>query len=292
MLAPNCTTASGKMWGMEIIDYLGGEDLGGGKWNFRLGRELHGAFGGANGGVVAAVSVLAARSVAPGRIPAGLDVRFVRGLTAGAARVQTEVLSEGRTLSVVRPQIFDESGKLCTHAVVTLVAPEALAAIDEAGSARPPDGWVAHGEGRRWAKPKGVEIPLIETFAPAIVGRDDKGFATAIRIPWTGPAFGAESACVAADISVGPPVGSIVRGKPVPTPNPDLSLRFCGDFDTPRTLVGAARLEAVHSGLATTRIEVWSDDTLYAVGVSTTTMLAGNWPGTKAGTTSTTSQSS
>lgn len=69
-------------------EYLQGTPLEDGSWAFAIGRERHGAFGGAFGGVVSAVAVMAARSAAPGRVPAALDVHYLRGLPAGTARVQ------------------------------------------------------------------------------------------------------------------------------------------------------------------------------------------------------------
>jgi hypothetical protein len=88
----------------------------------------------------------------------------------------------------------------------------------------------------------------------------------------------AEAACIDAVISVGPPVGSATGGRPIPIPNPDLSLRFNARGDVPPTLVSAARLERIQAGLALTRIEVRAGAALVAAGVSCTTLLAGDWP--------------
>jgi acyl-coenzyme A thioesterase PaaI-like protein len=264
---------------MKALEFLGGQPVADGEWRFRLGRELHGAFGGANGGVLAATSLAAARSLAPGRVPAALDSRFVRGLTAGEARVVPTLLHGGRTLSCVSVDIIDERGKLCTRSTVSLVAPEALAPLDDAGHAGAPEGWVDYADGKPWALPgAGTEVPLIETFGPRLVGTGAKGYATAIRVHFDDPDSVPEAACIAADISVGPPVGAVAAARGTPMPNPDLSLRFCGAAPLADVIVASARLERIGAGLATTRIEVWSGGVLAAIGISSTTLLGGSWP--------------
>lgn len=264
---------------MRLLEFLGGKSEADGTFRFALGRELHGAFGGANGGVLGAVCVVTARSLAPGREPAALDVHFLRGLRAGAARAVPTLLHGGRTLAWVSVDVFDERGSLCTRATVSFVEPSALHALDAAGEAGAPQGWVAHDDGKPWARPgSGVRVPLIDTFDPRVVGRDERGIATSTRVLWQEPGTCAEAACIAADISVGPPVGSATGGRPIPIPNPDLSLRFNARGELPRTLVAAARLERIQAGLALTRIEVRAGDALVAAGVSCTTLLAGDWP--------------
>ena len=266
---------------MKLLEFLSGEPEGSadGPWRFELGRELHGAFGGANGGVVAATCVAVGRAATQGRRPVALDVRFLRGLTAGVARVVPTLLHGGRTLSCVSVDIFDEREKLCTRGTVSLVDPKALADLDHEGDPRPQRNWVSHGDGKPWASPKSaVRVPLIETFDPRMVGRDERGIATSVKVLWDEPGTCAEAACIAADISVGPPVGSATGGKPIPIPNPDLSLRFNAEHELPPHLVAATRLGAVQHGLAMTQIEVWTDDAIIAAGVSCTTMLAGAWP--------------
>lgn len=264
---------------MKLLDFLGGEPQNDGSWRFALGRELHGAFGGANGGVVAATCLATARQAVPGRVPAGLDARFLRGLTAGAARAVPAILHEGRTLATVSVDLFDERDKLCTRGTVSLVEPSALASVDDPGESQVHKPWPVHADGKPWARPDpGIPVPLIDTFDPRIVGRDDRGIATSIRVLWSEPGTCAEAACIAADISVGPPVGAATGGRAIPIPNPDLSLRFNAAEELPGTLVAAARLERIQAGLALTRIEVWTPDALVATGISCTTMLAGDWP--------------
>lgn len=267
---------------MKVLEFLRGTPAADGAWTFDLGRELHGAFGGANGGVVGATCVAAARLVAPGRAPAGLDVRFIRGLTEGAAKVVPAVLHEGRTLSVVSVDIFDTRGKLCTRATVSMANLKALEPFEHAGFGGAPEGWSTYDAGKPWAKPaSGVEVPLIDTFGPRLTGTGARGYATEVKVLWDEPGTCAEAACIAADISVGPPVGSAMGGKPIPIPNPDLTLRFCSEPPLPKTMVSACRLEHISRGIASTRIEVRTpgpSGQLVAIGVSTTTLLAGAWP--------------
>lgn len=267
---------------MKVLEFLSGKPEGSvaGPWRFDLGRELHGAFGGANGGVVAATCVAVARANAGCRLPAALDVRFLRGLTAGLARVVPTRLHEGRTLSCVSIDIFDERDKLCTRGTVSLVDPDALVEVDHAGDARPPREWVSHDQGNPWGSQKSAQrVPLIATFDPRSVGRDEGGIVTSVKVLWDEPGTCAEAACVAADISVGPPVGGATGGKLIPIPNPDLSLRFNAEQALPKHLVASTRLGRIQHGLALTQIEVWTEEALVAVGVSSTTMLSGVWPG-------------
>lgn len=270
---------------MEFLEFLHGEHEADGDFRLGLGRHLNGAFGGANGGVIAAAALAVARSAAPNRVPAALDAHFLRGLAEGAARVVPSVLHAGRTLASVSLDVKDSRERLCTRALASLVAPEALEAIAVDGDARPPEGLVAHGDGRPWPRPQPpVEIPLLDTFDPREVGRGAYGVATSLAIPFDEPGRLAEAACIAADVSVGPPVARALAGHgAVPHPNPDLSLRFAGDGDPAPVLVACARLEQIHAGLAQTRIEVWSGARLVAIGVSSSTLLAGAWPGAKKG---------
>ena len=97
--------------------------------------------------------------------------------------------------------------------------------------------------------------------------------ATGVNVIWDEGNSLEEACCIAADISVGPPVASALAGKRVPTPNPDLSLRFTSSGDLPASLVSTCRLESLNAGLATTRLEVRNGERLLAVGVSTTTCL-------------------
>ena len=254
------------------VEFLAGAPEADGSWTFAIGRERHGAFGGAFGGVVSACCVAAARSVAPERLPASLDVHYLRGLPAGSAKVVPSVVHGGRSLTTVAVDAFDEAGRLCTRATVKLVAAEALAPLDHPGQAPEPAA-VPYDDGTPWRNPPGREVPLITTFAPRAVGRDPAaGIATALEVPWDEAGGAAEAACLAADVCVGPPVaGAFERW--VPHPNPDLSLRFAS-ASVGDEVVGWGRLERVEAGLATVRVEVRAGGALVAAGVSMSLLLA------------------
>jgi len=250
----------------SLSEFLGAKDLGEGRWRFDVPRELHGAFGGAFGGIVAACTLVAARSVAPGRVPNALDCRFIRALPAGAAQATATVLNAGRSLSTVSVDLTDAAGRLCTRATISLVAREALHQIERPG--RGPGRWKSHEEATPWP----AIAPIVSTIDSRLVGNDDIGLATAMKIPWdVGAETSAESASMAADMAVGPPLGTLT-GEGASTPNPDLSLRFCGEV-TSQLAVGVGRLDRVAGGVAAVSVEVWSADALVATGVSTALMI-------------------
>lgn len=250
----------------SLADFLDARQENNTTWRFGMPQTIHGAFGGAFGGAIAAAAVFAARSVAPDRVPNALDCRFLRGLRAGEAVATTTVLNAGRTLSTISVDIEDESGRLCTRATVSLIDPSVLYDFEFAEQ-RPGD-WKNHEEASKWP----AIAPIVEVIDSRIVGNDERGVATAVRVPWDhDPTFSAEATCMAADMSVGPPVGAAVPAG-VGSPNPDISMRFCGEVTT-EILVGACRIDRATSGLAATRIEVYSGDDLVANGISTTLLL-------------------
>lgn len=258
---------------MRAIEFLGGEAAGDGLWDFTIGRELHGAFGGAFGGALTACTVLAARSLVGGRVPSALDVRFLRGLGAGTARITPTLIHEGRSLSCVSVDVVDARGKLTTRATISFVDPAILHPLDDEGSA---GSWKPSRDdgGVPWQQPPGVEVPIVTSLRPRAVGLDERGIATALAIPWDEDVSGAsaEAACLAADICVGPPVAQACTSGWIPHPNPDLSLRFLGSV-VGDEVVGIGRLERMDHGLAGVRIEVRSGERLVAIGVSDSMLL-------------------
>ena len=259
---------------MNFSERIRGTKQDNNTWQFDLAEELNGGFGGTNGGTLAAVCVFIARSVAPGRIPISIDARFIRGFRPGLAQVVATVLNEGRTLTTVSVDIITAQGKLATRGTISLVVPEALADLDKQSERAPAKTLTSYAQGRLWRQPRGPQnIPLIETFAPKLMGADENGIATGTQIIWQDPEATAEAACIAADISVGPPVAAALKGMPLAMPNPDISLRFTGAQTDQDHLVSICRLEGIKGGLATTSLDVWSGTTLIAVGVSTTTCL-------------------
>jgi hypothetical protein len=124
-----------------------------------------------------------------------------------------------------------------------------------------------------WRKPEGVEVPIIDTAAPK-AARVGSAIATLVTIPWEAVDDGSEGACLAADLSVGPPVdAALPKGTWVPHPNPDLSLRFSGKA-TSGELVAIAACTRIVDGLATVETEVWQGEVLAATGVSTSLLMA------------------
>ncbi len=247
-------------------EFLQAQPGGEGRFRFHIPRELHGAFGGAFGGVVCAATIVAARAAAPGRIPNALDTRFVRGLVAGDAFATATVIHAGRSLANVSVDLTDEAGKLCARSTISFVERSALAEFDHDTLA--PGDWIRHDEADPWPP----VAPIVTALDSRIVGQDERGIATAIVVPWNVSAeTSAEAACMAADLAVGPPLGANVpRG--IGTPNPDISLRFCGDVTTP-TITGLGRMTRASGGVAAVTLEVWSGDALVCNGISTALLL-------------------
>lgn len=255
-----------------FLETFGGRRQSATQWTFELEQHFNGAFGGTNGGVLSAISVHVARLEAKRR-PASIDSRYIRGFRPGTARVEITTFNAGRTLSVMGIDIFAADDRLCTHSVITLVEQSALADHVQHPNQVLPDADLADWElGKLWQQPKGQNIPLIETFEPRSLGGKNQETTTATKVVWQEPGTSAEAACIAADISVGPPVARAVRGS-ASTPNPDLSLRFCGTKDPKGHLIASCELRAIVSGLASTSILVWNGTELLAVGVSSTTCL-------------------
>src|SRR5438067_6099163 len=132
---------------MRAAEFLGAEPGDDGTWRFTIGEALHGAFGGAFGGVVAAAAIMTARSVAERRRPAALDIRFLRSLPAGTATATPTVLHAGRTLSCVSVDVCQGDNRLAARATVSMVNPEALAPVTRDPAARP---LPSYDEGRAW----------------------------------------------------------------------------------------------------------------------------------------------
>ncbi len=255
-----------------FLQTFGGTRTDDSRWTFDLDKRFNGAFGGTNGGVLSAISLYAARC-GSSRRGASIDSRYVRGFRPGSARVEVIILNEGRTLTVARVEVFDTNDRLCTHSTVTLVDAAMLVdAINLEDQIQPPDDLCSYDDGKPWRQPKAMQIPLIDTFAPRAVAGRDNSTTTATKVIWEEPGTTSEAACIAADISVGPPVARAVRGE-ASTPNPDLSLRFCDTVLRKQHLNATCELQTINNGLASTRIAVFSEHALVAIGISSTTCL-------------------
>ncbi|WP_211695304.1 acyl-CoA thioesterase domain-containing protein [Mycobacterium spongiae] len=239
---------------------------------FEFGRHLHGAFGGAFGGGVAAAAIRAARTVAPDRLPASLDVRFLRGLGAGSAHARPTVLRAGRSLTTVSVDIADAAGRPAARATVGLTDAAALYTLDRPTATDMPP-LVGYDAGTDWRAPGDVEIPILATLHPRTVGSGPSWIATGLALPWNGAEASAEAICLAADMCVGPPVAAACADRWIPHPNPDLSLRFVGEV-TGCELAAVGRLERICGGLAVVGIAVWAADEIVGVGVSSSMLQA------------------
>ena len=260
---------------MTLVDVLGAKAIGPGSFCFAVGRELHGAFGGAFGGVIAACTLVAARDVAPGRVPVGLDVRFLRGLPAGEVMAEATVVHAGRSMTVVGVDLHGPDGRHGVRATVSLAETSALHPLDvDSTSVNPVT--ARYDDAPHWPTMTGREVPILSTLAPRILGRVGTGIATALRVPWTPDSTtAAEACCFVADMCVGPPVAAACVDEWVPHPNTDLSLRFAGDVEVAAEVVGIGTTERITGGVAAVRVEVRSADALVAVGVATSVLLRG-----------------
>lgn len=242
---------------MTTVDAFLGFDGDG----FAFGCELYGAFGGVFGGVLTAAVVLAARTAAPDLTVAGVDCRFLRSVPAGRAHAVVTPVHAGRTVTCVRVDLHDDRDRLLTTGTVSFVDPAALRPLSVGPVVEQPAHW------RPWRTPPGVTAPIVDALRPEVGAVGSGAIATRIEVPWDGHRDAA--ACVAADLSVGPPVAAACAGTWSPHPNPDLSLRFTAAVaDGPVTSV--ARLAAVSDGMAAVSVDVG-----FAVGVATSVVLQG-----------------
>jgi acyl-coenzyme A thioesterase PaaI-like protein len=250
--------------GVNLGDYLEAERASDSSWRFTFTPDMHGAFGGVFGGLVAAACVWAGRSLEPQRTPAALDCRFLRGLPAGTATVDAKLLHSGRSLACVATVVHDERGRLATDATLTLIDASALHPLTRAHTAPSFDAFDD-------ADPWPPVAPIVTTLGARTVGRIDGAIATAVRVPWDEESS-AEAVCLAADMCVGPPVAFGVSRERVAHPNPDLSVRFCGRARD-RVVVGLGRMVRAHGGVAAVAIEVFSGGDLCAAGVSSSLLV-------------------
>ncbi len=262
---------------MTPLEYLGAKQIDEASWRLHMPRAIHGAFGGVTGGALAAAAVAIGRFAAPGRIAVSLDMHFLRGLASEEATAAVDVLSSGRSLTVVRVELSDEQERRTTVARVAFAEPTALEPIDTdppASQLGPPSPDVGE-SAKPWRPPRGVEVPIIDTAQPR-AARVGNGIATLVTVPWDLDADGAEGACLAADLSVGPPVDAVLaKGRWVPHPNPDLSIRFAGPI-TSSELVAVAACRRVSRGAATVESEVWDGTEFVASAISTSLFIAGS----------------
>lgn len=253
---------------MNLLEFLRGtRDQA--TMRFEFGREFYGAFEGVFGGVIAAAMLCSARTLADGRRAASLDCQFLRSLPAGGATATAQIVRSGRALTFVRVTLVDATDHLAATAQAVFASPEALHPLD----VEPDD--MAMPSYAEAAQLEAI-APIMDTLASRFARTDDSSFASVMPVPWEQPDTGAEAACLAADMSVGPPVGALLvrENLRLATPNPDLSLRFLGE-ESVREVAGFGTLEGVVGGLANTRVAVVGPRGLIATGCSITLLLAG-----------------
>jgi acyl-coenzyme A thioesterase PaaI-like protein len=178
------------------------------------------------------------------------------------------VLRAGRSLTFTSVDVMDAEGRQAARVTVTFVDRDVLDERDPVLSPPP-----AITDPRPWSSPAGVVAPILQTLQPRIGPTDDGAVATMITLAWDDPAAGAEAACFAGDLCVGPPVAASMGDRYVGHPNPDVSLRFL-EFECGRELTGVARLEGMAGGLAVQTIRVYSGDAPVAAGTSMSLLIA------------------
>lgn len=252
---------------MTVLEHLGLTPGGDGGWRLSAPESLHGAYGGAFGGFLAASTVAVAREAAPGRLPFALDCQFVRGLRGDDAPVRAEVVRAGRSMTVVAVTISD-GGDVVTRATVMLADPSSLDDWNVGDRGTAPAGTA---EAKPWRHPPGRRVGIIDTLAPRANREAGGGIATTIRVPWSEPDGGAsaEVACMAADLATGPPVEASFDGTWRPHPNPDLSLRFLPRAMAAGEVTGVGTLDGTVAGVAMMSLAVWAGGQRVAVGVCT-----------------------
>ena len=172
--------------------------------------------------------------------------------------------------------MFDGRERLAASATAGFVNEEALYSFDDGEMVRP-GASVDYAEASPFQLRRS-DAPIVGTLEPRVALTDPGLMATVLQVPWDEEGTGPEAACLAADMSVGPPVARELENGWVPHPNPDLSLRFVGEEVGPE-VAGVARLERVAAGVAATRIEVFSGIDLVAIGSSASILLgAANAP--------------
>ncbi len=265
---------------MNLREFLKAEP-GEERTTFHLGEELHGAFGGAFGGVVAASLLFAARQRVPDRRPVAVDARFLRSLPRGDAEARVEVVRSGRSVTELSVVLTGSDGRQAASALVALADPEALQPREEPdplAARRGPVDQAIRAVRYDAAIPLTSEqahaAPVVASLAPRLARPAEGVFVSVVKVPWTPePGTGAEAACLAADMCTGPPVVAGLGERWAPHPNGDLSVRFATDSWLPE-VAGAARLEWFAAGCAVTHFDLVSEGRIVGAGVSTSYVLA------------------
>jgi acyl-coenzyme A thioesterase PaaI-like protein len=243
-----------------------------GGWSVEVLDAHLGAFGGTFGGFIAAYCVNVARTADPAKVPFAVDAHFLRPLPVGRARFAPNIVHSGRSLTTVEVDVHTADGRLSARTIVSLVAAGSLKDRDHPGAELSQPDVRSWQDGKPFRQPSGLHTPILDTFSPRAVGRGERGSGTAIPVPWICGGHGAEAACLAADLSVGSPVALAFRDDPTPAPNPNISLRLVSDEVGPHVLA-MARLERIHAGVATIRIELWTGNRFLGIGACSSLLV-------------------
>jgi acyl-coenzyme A thioesterase PaaI-like protein len=270
----------------SVRDFLGGPNPEGDQWRFDFGAHLFSNWGAVYGGAIAAGLLAVARSATPERSPRSLHIQMVRSIPNGSVFASATVRHPGRTVATVEVDLYDERRKLAAIALLTMVAPEAVAAEYDRSIANPPfrssevpmvkslaireAGIVAALDINGRFIRRGV-MPLAENVRPNVDGSSARSLECAV--PWNAlDVTGPEAACLAADAIVGAPILQSFVPDEVLGPNPDLSLRFTTAPAT-RVISAAATLLSVQRGTATVGLEVQAENNQLAHGLATSLLL-------------------
>jgi acyl-coenzyme A thioesterase PaaI-like protein len=262
-----------------VQDFLGGPTPTSGEWSFEFGGHLESFWGAVYGGALTAGMLAVARAAAPDRSPRAMHVQMVRSVPAGLARATAEVRHSGRTVATVEVDLYDARDKIAAIALVTMVAPDAVATQYSKMTATPFQVTTVPLEAQPAPSPFHKPLKMVREIDGVIHRAYDETRTACIdgtmptlstlSAPWerldlTGP----EVACLAADAVVGAPVLYSFIPADALGPNPDLSLRFTTAPAT-RPVQTAGTLLSVQHGTATIGIEVQAGDQLLAHALAT-----------------------
>ena len=272
-----------------VSDFLGGPTPDGDRWCLELGEHLRNDWGAVYGGALAAGMLAVARAATPDRSPRSIHVQTVRSVPIGRAFATVAVRHPGRTVGTVQIDLFDDRNQLCVIALLTMVAPEAVATNYDLVTAAPPLHLIEVPADETRLIPSGGPAEIVSAINLNARGRERDVFVmannvrssvdgsmsrvTECTVPWgnlelTGP----EAACLIGDASVALPIALSYVALEDIGPNPDITLRFTTAPAT-RVIVAASTLLSVQRGTATTGIEVQAGNNQLAHGLATSLLL-------------------
>lgn len=266
--------------------FLGGPTPDGDEWCFEFREHLQSNWGAVYGGALAAGMLAVARSAQPERSPRSMHIQIVRSVPTGRAWATVTVRHPGRTVATVEVDLYDERRKLAAIALLTMVAPDAVAGDYDHAAAAPPFHLTEISVPESRLMPGAITAGIVSALKMGARGAPlradnvrssvDGSVAAALEctVPWedlelTGP----EAACLVADAVVAMPIAnhSYIASEDI-GPNADLTLRFT-TAPASRVIVAAATMLSVQRGTATIGIEVQAGDNQLAHGLATSLLL-------------------